>query len=63
MNFPYVIKLLNEKLKEEEKFLVRWKKNLEVGDAASKRQAEGNIPSNEHRIKELTEAINKLQNV
>lgn len=57
IKFPFCLNLLNARLRQEEKDLIIWKKNLEVGDALSKRMAEGNIPSTESRIKELKEVI------
>lgn len=57
LEFPF--NLLNKRLVEEEKMLIVWNKVLveTCWTASAKRQAKGNIPSTEARIKQLKEAM------
>jgi hypothetical protein len=58
---PYVAKILRDKLFMEEAGLKTWERKLTSQDPMTVRQAEGNIPSNKHRIMELQEAMNFLK--
>lgn len=58
---PYAAKILREKLIYEEKFLTSFERNINSEDILIKRQAEGSIPSNKHRIEELKNAIEYLK--
>lgn len=58
---PYVAKILREKLIYEKKFLASFERNINSEDILVRRQAEGNIPSNKHRIEELKIAIEYLK--
>jgi hypothetical protein len=54
---PYVAKLLRERLLNEEKSLEFFEKNLTSTDPLVVRQAEGSIPSNQHRVGELKRRV------
>lgn len=58
---PYVSKILREQLLREEKFLIIFENNSNSTDLLTKRQADGNIPSNKSRIEELKNAIEHLK--
>ncbi len=58
--YSYIVRILTESLIKEEKFLKLWEKNILSEDPMTKRQAEGNIPSNQHRIKEIKEVMEIL---
>ena len=59
--WPYVARILREKLNYEKKFLSSFEKRLNSEDFFIKRQAEGNIPSCKTRIEELEKAIQHLK--
>ena len=58
---PYVAKILREKLILEKKFLYTFERNINSEDFLIKRQAEGNISSNQSRIEELNNALEYLK--
>lgn len=60
LKYPFVVRVLSEKLFQEEKGLVIWQERLVSMDVITVRQAQGNIPSAEHRIKELKEVLELL---
>lgn len=60
---PYSHKLLTERLRLEERGLFLWNQRLTSTDALLVRQAKGNIPSTESRIKELKEIIGLLEEI
>lgn len=57
LKYQFVVRVLSEKLALEEKGLGIWKNRLTSTDLATVRQAQGNIPSTEHRIKELKDVL------
>lgn len=53
----YAIKVLTALLHKEEKGLSHWYSRLTSDDPLIVRMANGNIPSNEYRVKELKEVL------
>lgn len=58
---PYVAKILREKLLMEQRGLATFEKNITSEDFFTRRQAEGSLPSNRHRMMELEEALEFLK--
>lgn len=54
---PYIIKLLEDTLSKERKNLDFWNKSLVSDDALIVKQAQGNISSNQERVRQAEEAL------
>jgi hypothetical protein len=62
--YPYTIKILTEKLSNEEKDLLFWEKTVKNNESESLvRQALGNIPNNKYRIDELKKVIELINSI
>ncbi len=58
----YVLRLLTNRLRDEENSLKEFEYNLNSENEFTVRQAKGSIPSCTHRINELKEGIEHIKN-